>query len=80
MRISYNFLAEENQNWCEKILKNCQSCFSMVSQKRNLNKNVLNALLNFSSFFLLSRVKRTYSFITVACIRGGEGEPLQLTS
>ena len=45
LRISYDFLAEENQNWCEKILKNCQSCFTMVSQKKNLNKNVLNALL-----------------------------------
>ena len=28
------------------VRKNCQSCFSMVSQKSFLNKNVLNALLN----------------------------------
>ena len=28
----FDFLAEENQNWSEKILKNCQSCFTMVSQ------------------------------------------------
>ena len=37
------FLAEENQNWCEKIQKNFQSCFTIVLQKKFLNKNVLNA-------------------------------------
>ena len=33
LRLSYDFLAEENQNWCEKILKNCVSCLTMISQK-----------------------------------------------
>ena len=28
------------------VRKNCQSCFTMVLQKKILNKNVLNALLN----------------------------------
>ena len=46
VRISYDFSAEKNKHWCEKILKNCQSCFTTDSQKKNLNKNVLNALLS----------------------------------
>ena len=51
-------MAEENQNWCEKILKNCQSCFIMVLQKKFLNKNVLNPILKLSGRSVDKRRRR----------------------
>ena len=40
------FLGRRESKLVRKILKNCQSCFTKVSQKKILNKNILNALLN----------------------------------
>ena len=38
LRISYDFLAEKNQNWREKIQKNCTSCFTMVSKEKKFKQ------------------------------------------